>query len=80
MPYITDRRRSFRFTLNLTIQCRCVESDLDQTIVGEVVNISSKGMLFKVTEAFLPGQMVTAFIDWPAYLDKRIRLQLVVDG
>jgi hypothetical protein len=80
LHYVIDRRRSARFTLSLAIQCRCIERDLDQTIVGEVVNISSKGLLVKVTEALLPGQMVTAFIDWPAYLDKRILLQLVVEG
>jgi hypothetical protein len=57
-----------------------MESDFNQTILGEVVNISSKGLLFKATEALVLGEKVTAFIDWPAYLDERVQLQLVVEG
>jgi hypothetical protein len=76
----TDRRRSTRFSLRLALQCRCTDRSFDQTIPGEVVNISSKGLLFKATEALVPGEMVTAFIDWPADLDRRVQLQLVVEG
>jgi hypothetical protein len=53
---------------------------LDRIILGESLNISSKGLLFTASEAFLPGQVVEAFIDWPMLLDSRVRLTLVVEG
>ncbi len=48
--------------------------------VGESVNISRAGLLFTTTEAFLPGQVVKASIDWPVRLDHRVSLTLVVEG
>ena len=75
-----DRRRSARFSLGLPAQCRFFEDNRDRTAIGQVENISSRGLLFKSGENLLPGQLVTAFIEWPAYLDKRVQLQLVVEG
>jgi hypothetical protein len=53
---------------------------LDKISIGESVNISSTGLLFRTTEAFQPGQIVKASIDWPALLDQRVRLTLDVEG
>jgi len=53
---------------------------LDRIILGESLNISSKGLLFTTNEALLPGQVVEAFLDWPMLLDSRVRLTLVVEG
>jgi len=82
MPDIADRRTTKRFSLRLAVKCRRIEPRflLDRIITGESLNISSKGLLFAATEAFLPGQVVEAFIDWPMLLDDRIRLTLVVEG
>jgi len=82
MPDIADRRTTQRFSLRLAVKCRRIEPRflLDRIILGESLNISSKGLLFAATEAFLPGQVVEAFIDWPMLLDDRIRLTLVVEG
>lgn len=49
-------------------------------LIGESLNISSKGMVFKTTETFEPGQVVEAFIDWPVLLDDCVRLTLFVEG
>jgi hypothetical protein len=78
--FVNHRSRQ-RFPLRLAIRCRQTESlDLDRIIVGESLNISSKGLRFTTAEAFQPGQIVEGFIDWPVLLDNRIRLKLVVEG
>jgi hypothetical protein len=81
-PDTDDRRINQRFSLRLAIKFRRIErrAVLDRIIIGESLNISSKGLLFTATEAFLPGQIVEAFIDWPMLLDSRVRLTLVVEG
>jgi hypothetical protein len=68
--------------MRLPAKFRKVEprSSLDRIIVGESLNISSKGLLFIASEAFTAGEVVEAFIDWPMLLDSRIRLTLVVEG
>jgi hypothetical protein len=77
-----DRRVNQRFSLRLAVKCRRIEphAALDSIILGESLNISSKGLLFKSSEALLTGQAVEAFIDWPMLLDSHIRLTLVVEG
>jgi hypothetical protein len=81
MRNMTDRRRGARFTLGLAVECRFGDGNLDQTLLGEVVNISSKGLLIRATATALwTAQTVTAWIDWPASLDNRVGLQLVVVG
>ncbi|HEY3825108.1 MAG TPA: PilZ domain-containing protein [Bryobacteraceae bacterium] len=77
-----NRRRTHRFAMHLAAKFRRIEprSSLDRIIVGESLNISSKGLLFTATEAFNVGEVVEAFIDWPMLLDSRIRLTLVVEG
>lgn len=82
VPDNADRRTNRRFSLRLAVKCRRIEPRflLDRIIIGESLNISSKGLLFAATEAFAPGQVVEAFIDWPMLLDDHIRLTLVVEG
>jgi hypothetical protein len=53
---------------------------LERSIAGEILNISSKGLLFTTSETFRPGQAVRAVIDWPIRLDNGVRLTLVVEG
>ena len=82
MREITDRRSSHRFSLRMAIECRQIEPPLapNRVFVGESLNISSKGLLFTTTEAFQPGQVIEASIDWPMRLNNGVRLTLVVEG
>src|ERR1700728_5500387 len=77
-----DHRRSQRFSLRLAVKCLRTEPPvtLERASIGESVNVSSTGLLFTTTEALLPGQLVKASIDWPARLDHRVRLTLVIEG
>jgi hypothetical protein len=82
LPAIADRRTGLRFSLRLPVKCRPIEprSPPGQVIVGESLNVSSKGLLFSSATAFLPGQVVEAIIDWPIRLGNRVRLSLFVEG
>lgn len=82
MRVIADRRGNRRFSLRMAIKCRQIEPPFtrNRVIAGESLNISSKGLLFTTTEAFQPGQIVEASIDWPVRLENRVRLALVVEG
>ena len=77
-----DHRRSQRFSLRLAVKCLRTEPPvtLERASIGESVNVSSTGLLFTTTEALMPGQLVKASIDWPARLDHRVRLTLVIEG
>lgn len=81
MPDVNDRRHNKRFSLRLAVRCRRkgYPAALSPT-TSETVNISSKALLFRTAEALLPGQIVEASLDWPARLDNRTPLQLVVEG
>jgi PilZ domain len=78
---VADRRRNTRFVSGMPVKCRFADGKLAQTFLGEVVNISSRGVLLKGTaDGLSAGRKVTACIDWPAHLDNRVQLQLVVIG
>ncbi len=82
MKKVADRRNSHRFSLQLAVKCRQIAPPftLTRNVLCETLNISSKGLVFATREAFQPGQVVQASIDWPMRLDKSVRLTLVVEG
>jgi hypothetical protein len=77
-----DRRSNYRFSLQLAARCRQIGPPftLAQNVVCETLNISSKGLLLATREAFQPGQVVEASIDWPLRLNDSVGLTLVVEG
>lgn len=81
-PAAVNKRSSKRYTLGLALRCRPIEPQfqLARILIGESLNISSKGLVFTTTESFAPGQVVEAFIDWPMLLDDCVRLTLFVEG
>jgi hypothetical protein len=82
MPKNANHPMSQPYPLRLAFKCRRMESRFtwNRLITGESLNISSTDLLFTADEAFLPGQALEAFIDWPLLLDNRVRLTLVVEG
>jgi hypothetical protein len=75
-----DRRACPRFPLKLALTCRIGGSHPAAASVGLTVNISSAGLLFASESTFVPGQRVQVIVDWPARLNGRIPLSLVLDG
>jgi hypothetical protein len=76
-----DRRASQRFPLQLAVRYRILGSKPPaQWTVAESINISSTGILFKVSEEVEPGQGVEAYVAWPIPLDNRVPLKLAIKG
>src|SRR5580658_7619317 len=81
MTAIRDRRIGHRFPLRLAIRYRPTETaTASDWTLGEVVNISSAGLLFTTSEAVKPGEAIEALVAWPVALDRHVRLKLVIKG
>jgi hypothetical protein len=51
-----------------------------ETREGKTIDISSSGLRFAVPRPLEPEQRLDIAIDWPALLDGRVQLQLIVAG
>lgn len=72
-----ERRSQQRFPLRLPLVCRELHKG-ERVLVGETVNISSKGMLFTIAENLPVHKAVGILVDWPAVLSDGTRLKLEV--
>jgi hypothetical protein len=76
-----DRRANVRFPLRLTINYRTFNpASCSGPLLLKTVNISSNGLLFEDNGTLQPGQRVLVSVEWPARLDRRIPLNLVLEG
>jgi len=74
-----DRRRKGWYPLRLKLTFSAVTSPMCSG-GGETLHISSKELLFTTNESFAIGQCLQVSLDWPALLENRIPLRLVVSG
>jgi hypothetical protein len=74
-----ERRSNARYPLRLKLTFSAVTPPLCSGD-GETLHISSKELLFTANESFTIGQSLRVSMDWPARLDNRISLRLVVSG
>ncbi|MGD1069096.1 MAG: PilZ domain-containing protein [Bryobacteraceae bacterium] len=76
-----DRRASLRFPLRLALSYRTLNPASGQcSSSARTVNISSSGLLFEDHGSLHPGQHVLVSVEWPARLDHRIPLNLILEG
>ena len=76
-----DRRSSVRFPLRLALSYRTFNpSTCYCTSPAKTVNISSNGLLFEDHGTLQPGQHILVTVEWPARLDQRIPLNLILEG
>lgn len=76
-----DRRSSVRFPLRLALSYRTFNpSTCYCTTPAKTLNISSNGLLFEDHGTLQPGQHVLVTVEWPARLDQRIPLNLILEG
>jgi len=76
-----DRRTKIRYPLKCELEFRVRERDfLSESHSGRTVNISSEGFLFTTTERPLVGSEIEVALLWPAALENRIPLKLVMKG
>lgn len=76
-----DRRGSLRFPLRLALSYRTFNpASCYCSSPAKTVNISSNGLLFEDHGTLHPGQHVLVSVEWPARLDHRIPLNLILEG
>ena len=77
-----DRRRSRRFPLRYRVQCKLLRRGGGLQIIddAETINISSSGVLFSSAAALGIGTLIEAAIAWPAVLNRKCALKLVIRG
>lgn len=77
-----DRRDADRFPIEREMRYRLSSKrDGGTEGVGQTLNISSNGVLFRSSDAALgPGKRIELSISWPARLDNRCHLRLVARG
>jgi DNA-binding NarL/FixJ family response regulator len=76
-----ERRTNARFDCHLAVSYQTLEKPfISGQGESETLNISSKGVLFRASEALEPGQLVQVSVDWPARLENQIPLKLVAEG
>ena len=79
--YTIERRRSERFPLELAAHYQCVmRKAASESGDGVTVNISSTGVLFTSDQNLQNGRRIELSINWPAKLDQKVPLKLIVLG
>jgi hypothetical protein len=76
-----ERRRSSRFPIEREVRYRALNKRSgEKTGEGKTLNISSSGVLFTAEHILPQGRRVELSISWPAQLNNRTALKLVVRG
>ncbi|HTQ58273.1 MAG TPA: PilZ domain-containing protein [Bryobacteraceae bacterium] len=76
-PLERRARRRFRIEQDLLYTCL---SGSNQTGVGKVLNISSKGVCFTTQSAVKRGTRIELAMNWPAMLDPSCGMKLMLYG
>jgi hypothetical protein len=76
-----ERRYSSRFPIEREVRYRALNKrNGEKAGDGRTINISSSGVLFTADHSLLPGSRIELSISWPAQLNNRTALKLVVRG
>ena len=78
---LTERRTRTRFPIERTVKYSFVgnRNRLERG-TGTTVNVSSHGVLFTTEHTLPPGKQLELAINWPAQLNGKCALQLMVWG
>lgn len=76
-----DRRSSNRFPILSEVRYHGRKGkDSESAGTGQIINISSTGVLFTTEHQLLTGQPLELLMNWPAKLDGNCKLRLRVRG
>jgi hypothetical protein len=75
-----ERRANPRFPLELPVSYWTMSPPFCVGPAGTTLNISRNGLLFETTEDLQPGQHIVLSVEWPARLDNRVPLNLILEG
>lgn len=76
----TERRAARRFPITLEVRYWIFDKKEAFSGRGETLNISSSGILFTTEQHTLHGKYLELSVTWPALLNKRTPLQLILKG
>jgi PilZ domain-containing protein len=79
-PIPAERRLKFRYPFDLVVRFRSSSAGPRFSGTGQVVNLSSGGVLVASERQVTEGALVEMSIEWPSLLNGRVPLQLVATG
>ncbi len=77
---VEERRSAVRFPIERETRYRIYTRSTIEAGTGKTINMSSTGVLFTTQRTLRPGERVELSVRWPAQLDKKCPLKLVVIG
>jgi hypothetical protein len=78
---MTERRKCRRFPIECPASFRILNGvEASQRGQGSTVNISSRGVLLAVDRPVAKGALLEVSVEWPAKLDNRSGLKLILRG
>jgi hypothetical protein len=75
-----ERRHSDRFPIERELRYQTINNRSKEAGEGKTINMSSSGVLFTSEHMLLPGRRVELSVRWPAQLNDKCALKLVVRG
>jgi c-di-GMP-binding flagellar brake protein YcgR len=76
-----ERRSSERFAVAWQVRYSVLsQGKVEETGIGQTVNISSCGVLFSLDQGLRLGQLLELSISWPVLVNNKFRLKLVARG
>ncbi len=75
-----DRRSATRFPMDREVRYKISNRNTIELGSGRTINMASGGILFTTERTLAPGERLEVAIDWPAQLDNKRPLKLVVGG
>jgi hypothetical protein len=75
-----DRRSATRFPMDLQVRYKITGRNTVELGSGRTINMASGGILFTTERTLEPGERVEVAVNWPAQLDHKCPLKLVIAG
>jgi hypothetical protein len=77
----SERRARLRFPIGRDVYYRCLSGgNVSDEGVGKIVNVSSSGVRFTTAHALSVGKRVEVTVEWPALIDNKCQMKLVIRG
>jgi hypothetical protein len=77
---MVDRRSATRFPMDLEVRYKIAGKHTVELGSGRTINMASSGILFTTERTLAPGERLEVAVNWPAQLDNKCPLKLVIGG
>jgi hypothetical protein len=76
-----ERRASNRFPIERDVRYKVLnKKSNNEAGGGKTINMSSNGILFTTEHVLVPGRSLEVAVNWPAQLNQKTALKLVIRG